>query len=137
MQDVPTRDPAIIVEFHRKLIEKLMESDEVANALSGEKEKIGITLSDPDVRMRLNIDGKNTALGMVEAEDEPADDPMISMRWATALRFWKGDLDLMSAVLTGKIKVQGTNMDPLFRLKSVVYRAREASADVAKEMGWV
>lgn len=136
MGDVPTSDPHVIVEFHKKLIEKLLESEEVLTALSGESGEIGIRLDEPRIALRLRIDGENTALEMVDSPDEPSVGPRISMKWETALRFWRGDLDIMGALLRGDIRIEGQDMEPLFRLKSVVYKAREASRQVERELGW-
>ncbi len=126
----------MIYEFHRKLIEKLLESDEVIASLSGETGSIGIILSDPSLRLRLVIDGSKTRLGTVNSSDGSVDDPSILMTCETALKFWLGDLDIMSAVLNGSIRVEGMNMDPLFKLKSIISQAREISQAVAEELGW-
>jgi len=134
--DIPTRDPDEIVDFHKKLVNKLLESKEVRSGLSGEKGRIGINLHDPDISLMLTIDGTDTTLDRVEDEDQNPADTCISMKWDTALRFWRGELDIMSALLTGAIKIDGRNLDPLFRLKSIVYKAQEASEEVARELGW-
>jgi putative sterol carrier protein len=134
--NVPTSDPHVIVEFHRKLIEKLLESEEVLAALSGETGEIGIRLDEPRIALRLRIDGENTALETVDPSDEPAAGPRISMKWETALKFWRGDLDILAALIRGDIRIEGQDMEPLFRLKSVVYKAREASRLVEQELGW-
>jgi len=131
-----TADPEAIFEFHTKLIEKLLEYDDVVAALSGNSEEMGIYITDPATRLRLVIDGADTHLVQIDPSDKSVDDPRITMKWMTALKFWHGDLDIMGALLTGVVKVEGQNMDPLFRLKSVVHRAKKATTDTASEMGW-
>jgi putative sterol carrier protein len=129
-------DPDQIFEFHKRLVEKLLEFEDITAAFSGENEQIGIYITDPDVRLRLVIKGADTHLIKVDPGDETQDDPRLIMKWKTALKFWQGNLDIMGALLSGAVKVEGQNMDPLFRLKSVVYRAKDASVEVAKELGW-
>ncbi len=134
--NVPTSDPADVFEFHRRLIEKLLEYEDVLNAFSDEGSELGIYITEPDVRLRLIIDGRNSELIKVDPDDEKVDDPRITMSWSVAYKFWFGSIDIMSALLTGSIKVEGQNMDPLFKLKSIVSRAREACEVVSSELGW-
>ena len=136
MGSVPTTDRDLIVRFHQRLIEELITDEEVVVAMSGSPCVMGIILKEPDIRLRLSIDGASTILSPVEDENEPIDDPRIIMTWPTAYKFWQGSLDIMSAVLTGAVRVEGSDMDPLFQLKSIVHKAREASRTVADEMGW-
>jgi putative sterol carrier protein len=134
--DIPTRDPNQIVEFHKRLVQKLLESKEVQAGLTGEKASIGIVIKDPDVNLLLTVNGGDTTLERAETLEKEQVDTTITMRWDTALRFWGGKLDIMGALLTGAIKIDGKNLDPLFRLKSIVYKAQEASEEVAHELGW-
>jgi len=134
--EIPTRDPDQIVEFHKRLVQKLLESKEVQAGLSGETASIGIIIIDPDVNLLLTVDGGDTTLEFPETLDKSREDTIITMKWDTALRFWQGQLDIMGALLTGAIKIDGKNLDPLFRLKSIVYKAQEASEEVARELGW-
>lgn len=136
MSSVPKNDPDAIVEFHRRLIQSLLESEKVVAALSGDPCRIGISLQEPDIRLRLMIDGARSSLQLVDPSDETVDDPRLSMKWETALKFWLGDLDIMSAVLNRTIKIEGQNVDPLFRLKSVVNEAGQASSEIVREFGW-
>ena len=136
MVDIPTRDPDQIVDFHKRLVEKLLESKEVQAGLSGDKASIGIAIRDPDVNLLLTVNGSDTTLERRNNLEQGKEDTTITMRWDTALRFWRGQLDIMGALLTGAIKIDGKNLDPLFRLKSIVYKAQEASEEVARELGW-
>jgi putative sterol carrier protein len=133
---VPTSDPTEILEFHRKLIKKMLESESVVNSLSGEPGDVGITLADPVLRLKLTLDGLDTKLEALGDADTTPVDPTLKMKWETALNFWLGNVDPVSAFFTGKIKLEGSNMDPLFKLKSVVEEARQASREVAAEFGW-
>ncbi len=135
--NVPTRDPAEILDFHRKLIGKMLETEAVVKALSGEPGDIGITLSNPTLRLKLTLDGADTILTSFDDGDTNAVDPTITMTWETALGFWLGEIDPISAFFTGKIKIEGQDMDPLFKLKSIVSEAQEASRQVVKELGWL
>ncbi|MCX6647391.1 MAG: SCP2 sterol-binding domain-containing protein [bacterium] len=133
---VPTSDPTEILRFHRKLIEKMLESESVVNSLSGEPGDVGITLADPVLRLKLTLDGLDTKLEALGDDDTTPVDPTLKMKWETALNFWLGKIDPISAFFTGKIKLEGSNMDPLFKLKSVVEEAKQASREVAAEFGW-
>ena len=133
---VPTTDVATIIAVHRRLVENLRCIPEVAAALAGEPASIGIHLTCPEIFLRLNLAGANSELAEVPECDMAANDVNITMKWEIAHRFWSGDIDLMSALLTGKIKVEGRNMDPLFRLKSIVDQARDAYKELSKESGW-
>jgi len=114
----------------------MIEDDEVVVAMSGDVCELGILLKEPDIRLRLSINGAETRLFEVKEDDESVDDPRIIMSWQTAYKFWQGKLDLMSSVLNGSVRVEGSNMDPLFQLKSIVHKAQEASQAVSEEMGW-
>jgi putative sterol carrier protein len=133
---VPTTDPATIIDIHRRLVERLRMLPDVAASLAGEPASIGIRLSDPSINLRLNLNGADSNLIEIPTGDETVDDVTISMKWETAHRFWSGDADLMSSLLTGKIKVEGPNMDPLFRLKAIVNQARDAYRSLSAEFGW-
>jgi putative sterol carrier protein len=104
--------------------------------MAGEPASIGIHLTDPEIELRLNLNGADSELVEIPAGQPIQNDVTITMKWEIAHRFWSGDIDLMSALLTGKIKVEGSNMDPLFRLKSIVDQAREAYKELSKEYGW-
>jgi putative sterol carrier protein len=134
--NVPTSDPIVILDFHRRLIGKMLESESVVNSLSGEPGDIGITLSDPVLRLKLTLDGLDTKLETLADTDTTPVDPTLKMKWETALNFWLGKIDPVSAFFTGKIKLEGSNMDPIFKLKSVVEEAKQASIEVAAEFGW-
>ncbi len=136
MSSLPKNDPDAVVEFHRRLIQSLLESEKVVKALSGDPCRMGISLQEPDIRMRLVIDGARSCMQLVDPDDKTVDDPCLSMKWETALKFWLGDLDIMSAVLNRAIKIEGQNVDPLFRLKSVLNEARQASNEIVREFGW-
>jgi len=133
---LPTRERSTIIEFHQKLIERLISNNKVVEALDGVSGDIGITIQDPEVRLRLIMDGANTRLIEVNGDDTIPDDPHLKMAWETAYNFWMGRLDIMSALFTGKVKIEGQKMDPLFNLKNIVPYARDACVDVATEMGW-
>jgi len=133
---VPTTDPATIIAIHKRLVERLRAEPDVASALAGEPASIGIRLSEPSISLRLNMNGADSNLVEIMDGDTSVSDVTISMKWETAHRFWSGDADLMSSLLTGKIKVEGPNMDPLFRLKAIVNQAREAYKSLADEFGW-
>ncbi len=135
MGDAGISDPDVVVDFHEKLIQRLLESEQVLAVLEGQTGVIGVHVKDPDVAMRINIDGENTRIERVDGGEEELEDARITMRWDTALRFWQGSLDIMGALFTGKIKVSGVNMDPLFRLKSIISEAKQASREVAEELG--
>jgi hypothetical protein len=133
---VPTTDPAKIVAVHTRLVERLRAAPDIAAALAGEPANIGIHLTDPAIRLRLKLDGPNSSLLEAPEGDGEKDDVVITMKWETAHGFWSGDVDLVSSLLTGKIKVQGDNMDPLFRLKAIVNQAKIAYNQLCKEYGW-
>ena len=134
--NVPTSDPSEILEFHCKLIAKMLENESVVNSLSGERGDVGIILADPAMKMKLTLDGVDTRLESLDDGDLTSVDPTLRMRWETALNFWLGKIDPVSAFFSGKIKLEGRNMDPLFKLKEVVDEAKEASREVAAEFGW-
>ena len=134
---VPTTDPATIIALHTRLVERLRSSPEVAAAMAGEPACIGIHLTEPDIDLRLRLNGAESSLVQAVDGEETVCDVIITMKWETAHRFWSGDIDLMSSLLTGKIKVEGPNMDPLFRLKSIVHKARESYMELSKEYGWL
>ena len=136
MGSVPTTDRDQIVRFHQRLIEKMLEDEEVVVAMSGEPCELGILLSEPEIRLRLEVNGVNSRLYEVDGGDIKVDNPRILMKWSTAYRFWQGTLDLMSAVLNGSVRIEGTDMDPLFQLKSIAHKAQDASRVIADEMGW-
>jgi putative sterol carrier protein len=130
---VPTTDPARIIALHVSLVERLRARPDVAVALAGEPASIVIRLKDPDIVLRLMLDGSKSALTSIDAVDSDIDDVTITMKWETAHRFWLGEADLMSSLLTGKIKVEGRNMDPLFRLKTIVHQAQDAYKEILSE----
>ena len=132
--DIPTSDPEVIVEIHRNLIAKLLESPEAIEKLSGNPMQVGIILSDPDVSLILTLDGANTTLTQ-SGESDPDIDPTIQMSWETAHKFWLGNMEIMSAVFTGKVRLQGKNMDPLFRMKGVVDVARKVYSEIINDIG--
>ena len=133
MTDLPTTDPARIVELHQRLIDSLREQPEVAASLRGEPAVINIRLTEPDINLKLTLAGDETAL-VAAGSDDPDPDVTISMSWRVANEFWAGALDLMAALMTGKIKIEGPNMDPLFRLKTLVPAARETYNRLLTEM---
>lgn len=114
----------------------MLESENVVDTLSGEPGNVGITLVDPDLRLKLTLDGINTKLESIDTGDSAQVDPTLKMKWETALNFWLGNIDPVSAFFTGKIKLEGQNMNPIFKLKSVVEEAKQASREVAEEFGW-
>lgn len=133
--DLPTTDPAEITDLLSRMIVRLKDCPEALSALSGTPGTIRIRLTDPDVDLRLNLAGDETFMGPNEAGDDGSYDTTISMRWETAHGFWAGSLDLMSALMMGTVKIEGSNLDPLFRLKSLLTPAREIYLELVREYG--
>lgn len=135
MAKVPTNDPERILEVHQQLVERLRTNPEVASVMEGEIATIGIHLTEPDINLRLSLNGADSSLVRILEGDDKEDDVKISMKWETAHKFWLGQVDIMRALLTGKIKITGPNMDPLFRLKSIAQFACQTYQEITKEMG--
>jgi len=130
---VPTTEPKEIINLHIKLMERLMELPEVLEAVGGEPASVGIKLLEPEVNLRLVLDGRRSRLEEM-GKEEREDEVTITMKWETAHKFWLGKLNLTAALLTGKIKVEGRDMDALFRLKSIIPQACEEYIRLTEEL---
>ncbi|HEX9744075.1 MAG TPA: SCP2 sterol-binding domain-containing protein [bacterium] len=133
MTELPTIEPSEIIELHTELISRLAATPEGSQGFSGVDKVIGFKLKDPDVVMKMTLSGENSNIVGV-GENEALDANIsVTMPWEVAHKFWSGKLDLMGQLLMGKVKVEGGDMDPLFRLKGLVPKAREVYAEIMKE----
>ena len=133
MADVPTSDPSEIVDIHSELIRRIVATPEGAQGFSGNEKVIGLKIKDPDVTMRLVLSGGDTNLTGVGPDEDLKANISVVMSWEIAHKFWSGKLDLMGQLLTGKVKVEGGDMDPLFRLKALLPKAREVYSQIITE----
>lgn len=133
MTDLPTTDPHEIIELHAELISRLIATPEGTQGFSGSEKVIALKLRQPDITMKLWLNGADSNLtGLVDGEELKADVSVI-MNWELAHRFWSGGVDLISQLLIGKVRVEGGDMDPLFRLKALVPIARELYKQLVNE----
>lgn len=134
MTDLPTTDPSAVLELHKLMIDRLKDRPEAVALLDGDCGSIRIVLRNPGIALSLVLDGKNTRLEQITS-DNGEWDTTVSMPWKTAHEFWSGRLDLMGAIMDGSIKIDGKNLDPLFRLKALLRPAQQIYLDLVAESG--
>ena len=114
---VPTQDPKVIVEIFQELFGQLFSDTEVTRNLSGINRLVMVKYSEPDVEMYLHLNDGGSKITF-QQENSKSPDVTMEMKWETGHKLWSGNLDLLGALMTQKIKVKG-EVDKLIGLRTV------------------
>jgi putative sterol carrier protein len=118
---VPTEDPKVIQDIFQQLFDRLFALDEMKGNLIGINKVVKIKYDKPDVTMYLDFkDDSSKVLFLADGEMVPA--ATLEMDWETAHRLWSGNLDLIPALMTERVRVAG-EVEQFVLLKSMYGKA--------------
>jgi len=125
---LPTEDPRVIKVIFQKFFDRVFTDEELKENLSGINQVVMIKYERPDVVIYLHLnDGGNKIMFDRDGVQEP--DVTLEMKWETAHKLWSGNLDILMALISQRIKVDG-QVDKLFGLKSIFGPAREIYKEI-------
>ncbi len=118
---VPTEDPKVIQDIFQKLFDRLFALDEMKPNLVGINKVVKIKYDRPEVIMYLDFkDDSSKVLFLADGEITPA--ATLEMDWETGHRLWSGNLDLIPALMTERVRVAG-EVEQFVLLKSMYGKA--------------
>ena len=118
---VPTEDPKVIQDIFQQLFDRLFADEEMQGNLQGINKIVKIKYDRPEITMYLDFkDDESKVLFLPDGELDPA--AVLEMDWATAHKLWSGNLDLIPALMTERVRVAG-EVEQLVQLRSMYGKA--------------
>ena len=129
---VPTKDPEVIKDIFQKLFDELFADDVLAENLLGINKVVKIKYVRPEVVMYLDFkDNGSKVMFQPEAGLEPV--AFMEMDWETGHKLWSGNLDLIPALMTERIRVGG-EVEQFVSLRSMYGRAIEIYKNIINNL---
>lgn len=121
-----TSDPEIIQNLFKDFFDAVFANDNLNRGFRGLNKVIEIVYRKPEMSFVLecHTDEARFLPGM---DGSHKSDITIMMDWATAHKFWMGDLDTISALFDQRIRIKGDaaallDLKPLFKETSAIYK---------------
>ena len=125
---VPTQDPKVIQEIFQQLFDRLFDVEELKANLLGINKVVKIKYDKPEVTMYLDFkDEGSKVVFLPDGGLDPA--AVLEMDWETGHRLWSGNLDLIPALMTERVRVAG-EVEQLVQLRSMYSKAIEIYKEI-------
>ena len=125
---LPTEDPKVIELIFQKMFDRIFADEKLKENLSGINQVVMIKYERPDVFMYLHLsDGGSKIIFERDGLQEP--DVTLEMKWETAHKLWSGNLDILMALVSQRIRVSG-QVDKLLGIRCVLSPAMEIYKEV-------
>jgi putative sterol carrier protein len=130
---LPTQDPKVIEDIFQRLFGELFTDESLMQNLQGINRVVLIKYERPDVSIYLDLkDSGSNVVFQADGIQEPA--AVLEMDWETAHKLWSGNLDLIPAMMSERVRVAG-EVEQFVQLRSMYGKATELYKDIISDIG--